>query len=223
MTAAMASCQSSSSMATSDPARKIPPCRAEGAMMWNSSATSEASCSRRVISSPVWRPVWKRIGRRCRAWNAVRLRVTSRSWMKAALTHPQVMRNPTSARRASRIRPTASSTMPANRPCGASTSSNRKRPARTGATTAAPAPAASARKNTGSRQYLLRGIMASNRRSTRRGAGASVTSWLPRAADRVSSEPAPVSRRRPRRAGHARRARPSPASRPAAPPSVRLR
>ena len=73
----MASCQSSSSMATSEPARKMPPCRADGAMIWNSSATSEASCSRRVINSPVWRPVWKRIDRRCTEWNAVRLRVIS--------------------------------------------------------------------------------------------------------------------------------------------------
>ena len=163
----MASCQSSSSIATSEPARKMPPCSADGAMMWNRSATSEASCSRRVISSPLWRPVWKRIESRCREWNAVRFSVISRSWMKAALTQPQVMRNPTSARRASRIRPTARSIMPANRPWGESTSSNRKRPVRNGAATAAPAPPASARQNTGNRQYLLRGIMATRRGSTR--------------------------------------------------------
>ena len=55
-------------------------------MMWNRSATSEASCSSRVINSPVWRPVWKRIDRRCNDPNAVRFRDISRSWMKAALT-----------------------------------------------------------------------------------------------------------------------------------------
>ena len=192
----MASCQSSSSMAAREPARKMPPCSADGAMIWHRSATSEASCSRRVISSPVWRAVWKRIDSRCREWNAVRLRVTSRSWMKAALTQPQAMRNPTSPRRASRIRPTASSTMPAKRPCGASTSSNRKLPARNGATTAAPAPPASARQNTGRRQYLLRGIMATSRGSTRRVSGVSEAAPVPCAASapvasRVAA-PAPV-------------------------------
>ena len=53
--AAAASCQSSASMATSEPARNRPPVSAEGAMMWNSSAMSEASCYSRVIISPVWR------------------------------------------------------------------------------------------------------------------------------------------------------------------------
>ena len=53
--AAAASCQSSASMAMSEPTRNRPPVSADGAMMWNSSVRSEASCSSRVIISPVWR------------------------------------------------------------------------------------------------------------------------------------------------------------------------